>query len=267
MRFAPLGVGGQLPMKIAMLLPGEPRFCREFDQLLSNLQTSGHSVDWFVWLWQCSPRDIRANFDVVSPWWQTAVAESIRLRMQHLLPPGHQVVNCTVNSKQDWPAPRVNNKAGETDVERAWGMYASLYQCDLARQAREAQQGPYDLVIRTRPDLGLSAPLDLAAVRALLDQTPNGVITPKNEVHGYGHRINDMFAIGSSQTMAVYAALSKYIPGYLAQGLIYHPETMLGFHLANQGLANLDMGLQVELRKTGKFLDNGGYISNYGRWA
>lgn len=254
-------------MRVAMLIPGEPRFCREFDSFLDNLR--GYtSIDWFVWLWQSSQSEVDRGVDVVAPSWRSLNHAAAHARLVKLLPQGHTLASLTIADRSHFPPPQVHNKAGETNVARMWGMYNSLDQCDLARRSHEQTVAqPYDLVIRTRPDIGLTAPLDLMSYRHFLDQNPSTVITPHNEVHGYGHRTNDMMAMGLGQAMSVYCNLAQHIVHYHQLGLIYHPETMLAFHMQARGLTNHNTDtFEVSLRKLGSVVD-GAYRSDYGRWA
>jgi hypothetical protein len=255
-------------MRVALLLPGEPRFCREFDQLLENLR--GYtSVDWFVWLWQGSQSEAYRGVDLVAPIWQHMDHSMTRDRIQQRLPSGHQLINLTIAPKELYPAPQVHNKAGETSVERMWGMYTSIRQCDLERRAHEQALGQrYDLVIRTRTDLGLTAPLDLEHCLEYLERSPRTIMTPGNDIHGYGHKTNDMMALGLSKDMTTYCDLAQHLLDYHHNmGILFHPETMLAFHMAHQGLANYNTdSYQVILRKSGT-VEQGVYRSDYGRWA
>jgi hypothetical protein len=255
-------------MRVALLIPGEPRFCKEFDQFLQNLQ-GYHQVDWFVWLWQNSQCEEHRGVDVVAPSWRQLDHSTTWARIQQHLPVQHQLINLTIARKELYPSPQVGNKAGETSVERMWGMYTSLRECDLARRAHEQSLGQrYDLVIRTRADLGLASPLDLKNCLEYLEQNPQTIMTPHNDIHGYGHRTNDMMALGLSEAMTTYCDLAQHLLTYHHNmGILYHPETMLAFHMAHQGIANHNKdSYQVILRRFGT-VEQGAYRSDYGRWA
>ena len=254
-------------MRVALLIPGEPRFCKEFDQFLENLQ-GYDQVDWFVWLWQESQCEEHRGVDVVAPSWRQLDHNTTRARIQQHLPVQHQLINLTIARKELYPAPQFYRKDGSTSVERVWGMYTSLQQCDLTRRAHEQTlDSPYDLVIRTRPDLGLTAPLDLNVCRNYLKQNPSTIITPRNAVHGYNHKTNDMMAVGPSDIMSTYCNLVDHVIEYHDRlGMIYHPETMLAFHMHMQGIKNHNSTFDIMLRKFGTVINNA-YRSDYGRWA
>jgi hypothetical protein len=255
-------------MRVALLIPGEPRFCREFDQLLENLQ-GYDQIDWFVWLWQDSQSEAYRGVDVVAPSWRHLDHSITWDRIQQRLPAQHQLINLTIAHKALYPAPEIHRTDGSTNIARVWGMYTSLQQCDLTRRAHEQTLNkPYDLVIRTRPDLGLSQPLDLRHCQEYLKLNPATIMTPSNDIHGYRHVTNDMMALGLSEAMTTYCNLAQHILEYHnTMDVIYHPETMLAFHMHQQGLANHNTdSYQVILRRFGA-VEQGVYRSDYGRWA
>ena len=203
----------------------------------------------------------------MAPSWQQLDYQTARDRLTGLMPQNHSLITLTIAHRADFPPPEVRNKDGHTSVARVWGMYTSLHQCDLTRRTHEQNLAqPYDLVIRIRPDLGLGAALDLARCQQLIDHNPLTVLTPSNHVHGYEHKINDMMAIGSSAAMSTYCDLAQRIVDYHDQdNLIFHPETMLAYHLKRQGLESR-ASYEVVLRQFGSVID-GAYRSDYGRWA
>lgn len=253
-------------MRVAVLISGEPRFSQEFTEFVDQLPKDC-SIDWFFWLWSQSPAGSYANTVFVAPAWQSITEPWARSKIEsNIAGDQHQIASVIVENKSNWPPPEIHHKAGETDIGRCWGMYSSLYQCDLLRQQREHDQGfKYDLVIRTRPDLKLSQNLDL--VKLLQQVNDSSIVTPKDQIHGYlGHRINDMFAIGTSRSMQVYTDLANNIVKYCQQGLLFHPETMLSFHLKQQSIKNILGDFGVRLRVSGSD-ETGGYVSNFGCWA
>ena len=80
-----------------------------------------------------------------------------------------------------------------------------LKKCDLARQQSDNN---YDLIIRSRPDIGIDAPLDLVQIHNFLEQNPNYLITPINRRNcGF----NDMFAVGLPNTIKTYCEAVDHI--------------------------------------------------------
>lgn len=254
-------------MRIAAIMAGEPRFCREFDLFIDSLKNY-QQVDWYMFFWSNSRAGGTHGFDLVAPQWLSVDRTWAIEKLRSTLPTSHRIVGLVLADRNSVQTPQIANKAGETNVERMWGMYNSLQQADLLRRSAEQQLGRYDLVIRARPDVGLTGTVDLEQLAQLVEQNPRALITPTAEVHGYGHRINDMIAFGSSESMTVYCDAVQWIPEYYNRGLIFHPETMLAYHCAQQGLDVIqkDFG-SIVLRKLGTQIPNGPYISDYGRWA
>jgi len=251
-------------MRVAAVMGGEPRFCREFDLFLNSL--GGVAVDWFMYFWSNSRAGGTHGFDLVAAPWLMPDPAWAHAKLAQELPPNHRVIALEFADRNSIVTPQISKKAGETDAERMWGMYNSLKGADLLRRQHEAEYGAYDLVIRARPDVGLSGSLDLE--RLFAESNPLSLYTPDNEQHGYGHRINDMIAVGTSRSITAYCDAVDWIPYYYRQGVIFHPETMLAVHCQQMNLAvqPRDWG-QVVLRKLGQQIPNGAYISDYGRWA
>lgn len=256
-------------MKIAAIMAGEPRFCREFDLFLDSL-ANYQEIDWFMYFWSNSQRGGTHGFDLVAEPWLAPDQHWAWAKLEKELPNTHKIRSLVFADRHRVPSPKIANKAGETSVERMWGMYNSIYQADRLRRSWETtNEFEYDIVIRTRPDVGYTGSIDLERIAEMISNNPRIVITPNKEIHGYGgYRMNDMMAIGSGASIAAYCDCVSWIPRYYNQGLIFHPETQLAFHCAQQGLeiVTMDFGDPV-LRKLGQQVPNGPYLSDYGRWA
>lgn len=254
-------------MRVAAIMAGEPRFCREFDLFLNNL-TNYQSVDWYMFFWANSRAGGTHGFDLVAPNWLNVDREWAMEKLKSVLPETHRIAGLVLADRTQVVTPNITNKAGETDVERMWGMYNSLHQVDLLRRSAEQQLGDYDLVIRARPDVGLRGPIDLKELSEIVATNKRAIITPNTEVHGYGHRMNDMIAFGSTHSMTAYCNAVQWIPEYHNRGLIFHPETMLAYHCRAQQLEVIEKDFgELVLRKLGTQVPNGPYLSNFGHWA
>lgn len=254
-------------MRIAAIMAGEPRFCREFDLFVDSLKNY-ESVDWYMFFWANSRAGGTHGFDLVAPKWLDVDREWAIEKLRTSLPENHRIVGLVLADRTQVQTPDIVHKAGETNVERMWGMYNSLHQADLLRQSAETRLGAYDLVIRARPDVGLRGSVDLGELCDIVKDNPRALITPNTEIHGYGHKINDMIAFGSSNSMTVYTDAVHWIPEYHSRGLIFHPETMLAYHCAAQKLDVVEKNFgEIVLRKLGTQIPNGPYLSDFGRWA
>lgn len=253
--------------RVAAVLAGEPRFCAEFDLFLQSLKNYT-SVHWYMYFWNNSQAGGTHGFDLVAEKWLAPQYSWAVAKISENLPQGHSLARLVLADRTAVQIPQVVNQARETNVTRMWSMYHSLHQADLLRRQHEAQEGPYDLVIRARPDVGLRGTIDLGHLCEIAAQDPRVLFTPNSEVHGYGHRINDMIAIGSSASMTVYADAVNFIPDYHSSGVIFHPETMLAYHCHAQSLRVVASNFGgIVLRKLGQQQPRGPYISDFGRWA
>lgn len=252
-------------MRVAAVLSGEPRFCTEFDFFLNSLPKD-IGVDWFMYLWG----DNRGGRNLVAESWITPDYNWAYAKLKNELPENHQIHSLVFGDRDSVRPPNITHRKEWTIVGDVWGMYNSIYQADQLRQNWETENNfKYDLVIRTRPDIGFQGYLDLYNIKQMIENKPNIIVTSNHQVHGLsGYRMNDMFAIGSSQTMTTYSECVDWIPIYYNQGLIFHPETQLAFHCIRNGLETvfIDFG-DLLIRRLGHWTSNDTYISNYGRWA
>ncbi len=246
-------------MRLALMLSGEPRFCREFDLLLNSIG-SEHSVDWYCVFWSQSQRGASWGYDLVSERWLNIDESWARGKISENLPHNHRLAGFQLVNPDSVTAPQVSWVSGETSIDRMWRMFVTTKICN------QMITDNYDLVIRARPDIGLSRPMNWTALaRRTADKT---LITPTGRVYGYSsYKINDMLAVARPQTMQVYSQCVDYIADYCGQGLIYHPETQLAHHCQAQGLNNIfwDFG-HISFRELGLWRDKI-YYSDFGRWA
>jgi hypothetical protein len=109
--------------------------------------------------------------------------------------------------------------------------------------------------------------LDLVHCARILNASPNAVIMPNNTRAGYGYAVSDLMALGTGTAMATYAGCYHYIEHYVAQGKIFHPETILGDYLKHKGIKIQTAGFNVDIRQLGQRISANQYISDFGRWA
>lgn len=118
-------------------------------------------------------------------------------------------------------------KYPETNVENVVRMYRGIRYCNDMKLSRELTEGfRYDHVIRTRADIQLASPLELGKFMPL---TREFIVFPENG-HWRGG-LNDQFAFGASEKMDLYSLVIDYIPEHCGNGCVFHPETLLRFHL------------------------------------
>jgi hypothetical protein len=262
-------------MNVAILTAGEPRFCLEFDRLLENL-IEFDSIDWYIHSWNHNPlRVVKGQkHTLVSPKWESVDRDQFIEQFTSNLPAGHSLENLTLEDQSVVDMPFIkNNVCQGADVPSIWKMWYGPY---MANQARKASNKHYDIVIRTRPDIGLKSPLNLREAKQVIDSNPTVVWMPANRQCGYGVSINDMFGMSSPANMDVYTDLYNQALDHHAAGCIYHPETMLAHHLNANGLIYSSAPVEIYMRNLGKWVhpdtgtpvseNQGIYISNFGRW-
>lgn len=222
-------------MKTALLLSGNPRFSIDFDSQLSNLQNS--DIDVFIVFWR-RPNDLDPK---ISPNWCNLIdGHDIIRRLQPHLPSNYKIKYAEVLEESFFPPlPRYYDSYNSTPVN-VWQQYNILKYCDQQR----LKTGIYDLVIRSRTDLGLSHPINLPLAYQTLLEYPNLIFTPINQRYGYvihedGYRtgFNDQFAIGLPHVMKMYTHSVDQFDDLYMKGTRYNPEYLVQTHLYNNGIS------------------------------
>lgn len=134
-----------------------------------------------------------------------------------------------------------------------WNQFESIKNSDsLRRQREQSENFRYDIVIRTRPDIEFTKPIDLRRAYHL-SQQPNVVLFPGNwNFHGYwydhtyldrqpgpGNRpemigqgmLCDQWFAASSNVMTLTSQVYDNIEKYVDSGCRLHPETLLWWHV------------------------------------
>lgn len=255
-------------MKIAILISGEPRFCREFDIFLERL-TGADEVHWYFVLWSKSPRQVfyfrqsdnGQGSTIVSEPWCDITEDWARKEFERLLPKGHIVSKVEVLDQETINFDHNVKSDGETNISNVWKMY---WGTNRAFKHLEDSGIQYDLVIKSRSDLETLETLDISRFAGI----PDGALAMSNNCKaGYGVFINDFIAIGKQSTMKIYADCINWIPEYLKAGNIFHPETILAHYLSHKGLNLINGGYNVAIRVRGNRINHHLYHSDFGRWV
>ena len=180
-------------MRTALLISGNPRFTENFDSQLANLHNS--EIDWYVTLWQRGEfQDNRTSRNWVDV---ETEQEALQLVQPHL-PLGHSIKSIKLLDPYDYLVMPRDYETGYFPTIFIWHQYVSLKICD---QMRRASGIDYDLVIRSRPDVGLDRSTDLKFIKNVLESNPNWIVTPYNKRHGRHQQLCDQFAIGLHDKM------------------------------------------------------------------
>ena len=100
----------------------------------------------------------------------------------------------------------------------------------------------YDLIVKFRPDIMSEYFPEFSSAEN------NEVYTPSEHVFGWPG-INDMIAFGNFEAMKVYSNMYDYIGEYISKNVLFHPETMLRYHLDNKGITIKNFNYKYDLDK------------------
>jgi hypothetical protein len=213
-------------MNIAILVSGPPRFNKDLNDFIKNIQGIG-SADWFFYLNNNNNLPDKPNPDykrlhIADSWRYCTNEDWARNKIQSNLPENHHVVDL-----QFYDHEQVNIPQDGFVTRHIWRMHHHWKQVDLMRQAEEARKGQkYDLVIRARSDMGIDRVIDLQSIK-----NSGYVEVPRDNWHG-NPSICDLMGIGTSEQMSVYCDLFNHSLDYVRKGkCAYHPESLLACHL------------------------------------
>ena len=252
-------------MKVAILISGSPRFYSGLDITIKNL-LNYDKADWYCQLWKDNPPPDKLGYDdhiLVAPTWRNVNKEWAIEKISKNLPEKHELMDLLVydNSLIQYPiitGPTINYD----NFESMWKMHLGW---NLADNLRKKSGVDYDLIIRARPDLHLTAPLDLSNIKNILDRAPKSVIVSNGEQHGYGYRINDLLAVTTPNNMSIYTDLINHTVEYNNRGIVFHPETLLAYHLLSKGLTIKPL-ISAEIRFNYIKTPDGKITVDFGNW-
>lgn len=248
-------------MKVAAMIAGLPRFSREFDDQLANLQNA--EVDWFFCLWKGKFTGVNDNY--VADTWPVDSREKTLEKLQANLPSNHRVTVLELPELPPYPHEgRQLNVTHWTTVPNIWNMWYGLKLVNDMRLAYEAEHGVYDLVIRTRPDITINNPINLQAAKQWLDANPTCLLTPADGRTGMvGYPINDQFAIGLGSTITEYCKCFDHLFEYNDRGVPYHAESLLAYHFLQTGITTP----MTDFTQSIRIYKNADGTPDYGHWA
>lgn len=258
-------------MRIAVILYGEPRFCKEFDLFLERLK-GYDQADYFIHIWGKSQsvsnyHRTRGSILVAEPW-QNVDREWALNKLRTSLPANSNVVDLTLGDQSAVPIPDMPNRDAETNLENMWKMYYSLNNASKSKRKYEQDNGfEYDLAIVVRPDIMLQADLDLGHIKHHVDKDAKLISMPDNSRCGYGVAVSDMIAISSSKNIDAYCDLYNQAAALHDSGVIFHPETLLGNYLNHNSFTHYGLGYNISIRSLGTRISVQEYISDFGSWA
>jgi hypothetical protein len=127
----------------------------------------------------------------------------------------------------------IRKKAPETIVNNVLSMFMARKKLMAACNSHNVfKDGAYDIYIYTRSDSCLSGDLDVRKILKKLDKYD--LLVPKNGHWREG--INDQFAIGKSAAIKIYLDVYTNLNKYIVDDVLFHPETLLKYHLRANGI-------------------------------
>lgn len=225
------------------MLSGQPRFTREFDDFLNSVKDYDQ-LNWFCLFWDSNHQEDPR----IPPNWPRD-PRAAQQRLKNYLPENSYIQHYEVRPTPYFDTAKKYNTTPWSVDRGIYLMYLGLEAIGQIRQQWEQQNYTHDLVIRTRPDVGIQTPLHLTRIHQLLKQHPRTVIMADQPRHGLtGHPVNDWFGIALAPVMNIYTDAFTYIDQYNSQGLPFHGETILAHHLAQNQIAIPLAGVQAVFR-------------------
>jgi len=234
-------------MRIAILLPGQPRFNGDLQNFLKNLK-GYDQADWFVYLTNSSTRDalkIRTHSDIpqVHEEWINYDIEWATSKIIQNLPNNNYLKKFEISDVHIHQWPYVRDSQERVRTENIFNMYYNIYKVNQLRVNYEQDNNfKYDAVIRTRPDLGLVSEVNIK------DYDLNSIIMPNDKWHGIDQTSNDQFAFGTSDAMSIYSDVMNHLEKYEKQLKDFGPETVLGHHLKSNNISYIRGNFNTSIR-------------------
>lgn len=244
-------------MRSALLISGNPRFSVLFDQQLEFLKNS--EIDWYISFWR---RNIGEDIKISSNWYKLDSPHKVRDALEPILPKGHRIITVSFLNPAQFSIPR-EFEYFQQPPWQIWQQYCILKHCDQRRQTSGIN---YDLVIRSRSDIGLLQSIDLQAALNYLRSHPKKILTPSNLQHGdyYPSLANfcDQFAIGLPDAMIAYSRSIDLFDEMEADGVLFQPESLIQHSIYRQGFENTpDDNIRISSTLYNHPLDHGNWAS------
>lgn len=234
-------------MKIAIQLSGQPRFTYDFDLFLKNL-TGYDQADWFVYLTNNNTQVEKSEISMPSSWVKFDL-EWAANKLKSNLPVNNYLRSFEISDAYDKSWPPVKNLHCCMSVDRAFMMYYNIFKANQLRITyQETHNITYDLVVRVRADSDLDSVVNLKELSIARDE----IIMPSNNWFGddpKGVITNDQFAISQPSAMDTYSNLVNLIKKYNDEGIQFHPESLLAYHLKFSNIKTTKGTFQSNIRK------------------
>lgn len=252
-------------MKIAVLLSGSPRFCSEFDSFIDNV-VGFEQIDYYCLFWKNNQRPDKLGYPnqvLVPESWRIIDKEWAQSKITSNLPEKHRLVKLETYNDENIELPKIKPGVIDQSIN-----FKNIYKMHLGwHLAFNLLDEEYDLVIRSRPDIGLSQPLDVRVAKNKILERSNLVLNSVSAYFGHQERTNDLIAISSQKNIKIYSDLVNNVEKYSnTENVTFHAENLLGYHLRKNSLT-WETFAHVIIRTNLNTNLDGTLSPNFGKWA
>ncbi len=242
-------------MKIALCISGQPRFItRTCEVVKNNILLPNNPVDVFMHTWY-SPELAGVPFDSAQPGQSGKVGtwepDTDKIIETTLCPVGVLKLKCSAPMQFDHLS-HLPNLESAVQIRLASMFYSCKESIELKKKYEEENNFKYDVVIRTRIDLGYSKPV---VVTDIVDgDIKNTLYVPERHQHmrmgdsypirsgGKYSSMSDTFIVGSSENIDRLGELYDNFESIHREIFPFaYGEAFLGYHVFHTNKLNISM--------------------------
>lgn len=256
-------------MKTAFLISGDPRFCADFDIQIKNL--TGSEIDWYVVFWKKDhsftgePGSLDEKWsNMISPLWKHDYnLDDARNIIESRLPAGHRLMSIRLEDYNSWIPDTSHYRNMHCEITPALAQWYLVKKC---WDSLEESGNHYDLIMRSRPDIGLSPSIDLQLMYNTLLSRPNTIIS---EFRTPTRCVNE-WAIGLPNAMKTFCDAINHIDHFnINLGFDFDPEQIVFEIWKHHGLVfTYEHGIHHTIRSIGSgIMHSSNWVPNFGNWG
>lgn len=213
--------------RIAVLVSGQARFSPDFDSFLDKLRPYSN-VDWYFHFWR-PDNDLvlhTLHTPVLPNKWKNPNNEWAFEKLSVYIPPHHNIRYLGFSDPNEVTV--FNPRYHQTNRPKNVGLMFLGWKKVMAAVPDE-----YDLLIRTRLDVGVSENFDLNTF------DPELLTASNNGWHGIDALSCDIINISGYEVMYKTCQLYDHIQVMIDKSYTFHPETLLGLWVRDNNIAHV----------------------------
>jgi hypothetical protein len=245
-------------MKTALILTGQPRFTRDFSLQLDQI-TSPEPIDLWCLFWlpeELNADNLKRSQRWIPPSWPWDPKQAHDW-LSSRLPPHVRLARVGFIDPQAFPIVKEYPEFYCNGLT-LWRQY----QCLAAMEQWLPRN--YDMIIRSRADLALLTPVDLAKAYQVLEVHPRRLILPDTGRSARG--FCDQWNLGLDPTMRIYMQVVKSFDQAVATGIPFNAEHMISWRLQAAGIEWPQSGIRHQLRMSGQGSATD-FLPDWGIWC